>query len=77
MNFKKRMKNPWFWVGLFGVVLTAIGVDPELFTSWEILVQEAKTVLGNPYLLATACLAVLGVLVDPSTSGISDKNNDR
>ncbi len=73
MHLKKRMKNPWFWVGLVGVVLTATGANPELFTSWEILVQEIKAVLCNPYLLGTACLAILGVLVDPSTNGILDK----
>lgn len=28
MNLKVRIKNPWFWIGLVGVALTAIGVDP-------------------------------------------------
>ena len=23
MNFTVRFKNPWFWVGIFGVVFTA------------------------------------------------------
>lgn len=72
MDWKKRMTNPWFWVGLVGVVLTATGANPEIFTSWTILCAEVKALLGNPYLLATAFLAVLGVLTDPTTKGIAD-----
>ena len=26
INIPVRMKNPWFWVGLAGVILTAMGV---------------------------------------------------
>ena len=32
---KKRMKNPYFWIGLIGVILTAVGVDAETLTTWE------------------------------------------
>ena len=28
----ERFKNPWFWVGVVSVALTAIGVDPQTFT---------------------------------------------
>lgn len=33
MKISERLKNPWFWVGLGGVILTAMGVNPEMFTS--------------------------------------------
>lgn len=78
INWKARMKNPYFWVGLVAVVMTAVGVSPETFTSWEILRQQLWELLGNPFLLGTALLAVLGVLTDPSTKGLSDeKQTDR
>ncbi len=67
-----RFKNPWFWVGVGGVLLTATGMKPEMFTSWEVLVQAVLDVLKNPYLLATALLAVLGVFVEPTTKGLKD-----
>lgn len=69
---KDRFKNPWFWVGLVGVVLTATGMKADMFTSWEVLVQAVLDVLKNPYLLATALLAVLGVFVEPTTKGLKD-----
>jgi uncharacterized membrane protein len=28
VNIPVRMKNPWFWVGIVSVAITAIGVDP-------------------------------------------------
>lgn len=68
----ERFKNPWFWVGIVSVVLTATGMEPEMFTSWEALYQAILDVLRNPFLLGTAALAVLGVFVEPTTKGIKD-----
>ena len=75
MNFKERMKNPWCWVGLVGVVLTATGMKADMFTSWGILMQAILDVLKNPFLLWTTALAVLGVFVEPTTKGLKDGKN--
>lgn len=72
LNIPVRMKNPWFWVGLLGVVLTAMGVSPEMLTSWELVGQTAKDLLGNPFMLGSVAVAVLGVFVDPTTAGVGD-----
>ena len=72
MNIPARFKNAWFWVGLVGIILTAMGVSPEMFTSWEIVKQQFMDLIKNPYMLGSVILAVLGVFVDPSTSGIKD-----
>lgn len=72
MKMKERIKNPWFWVGLIGVVLTATGMDPTMFTSWGALWDSIMDVLRNPFLLSTAFLAVLGVFVEPTTKGLTD-----
>ena len=72
MNIPVRMKNPWFWVGLLGVFFTAIGVSPETLTSWAALKTALIDLIGNPYLLASAALALLCQFIDPTTAGISD-----
>ena len=77
LEWKKRLTNLWFWVGMVGVVLTATGANPEMFTSWQVLCDEVKALFANPYLLATAFLAVLGVLTDPTTNGISDEKKNQ
>lgn len=72
MNIPVRMKNPWFWVGLIGVFFTAIGVSPETLTSWAALRTALTELIGNPYLLVSAALALLGQFIDPTTAGIGD-----
>ena len=72
INIPVRFKNPWFWVGLCGTILAAMGVSPEMFTSWDAVWEAAVNMVSNPYMLVSVVLAVLGVFVDPTTSGISD-----
>lgn len=72
VNIPVRMRNPWFWVGVASVAITAIGVDPMAFTSWGAVLEGIKAVLSNPVQLVTMCLAVLSVFIDPTTAGVSD-----
>ena len=72
INLPVRFKNPWFWVGLCGTILAAMGVSPEMFTSWGAVWEAMVNMVRNPYMLVSVVLAVLGVFVDPTTSGISD-----
>ena len=72
INIPVRLKNPWFWVGLVGIVLTAMGVSPEMFTSWSILWNSIVDLFSNPFMLGSVALSILGVIVDPTTNGVSD-----
>ena len=72
INFLVRAKNPWFWVGLFGTILTAMGVSPEMFTSWGTVWEAVVNLFSNPFMLVSVVLAVLGVFVDPTTAGVGD-----
>ena len=74
INIPVRFKNPWFWVGIFGVLLTALGIEPQMLTSWEALRQAVMDVLGNPFLLGSAAVALLGQFIDPTTAGIGDSS---
>lgn len=72
INFIVRAKNPWFWVGLVGTILTAMGVSPEMFTSWSAVWEAVVNLFRNPFMLVSVVLAVLGVFVDPTTAGVGD-----
>ena len=74
MNIQVRIKNPWFWVGLVGTILTAIGVSPEMFTTWGAVWETVLSLFSNPFMLVSVVLAVLGVFVDPTTYGVGDSN---
>ena len=72
INFLVRAKNPWFWVGLFGTIMAAMGVSPEMFTSWGAVWEAVVNLFRNPFMLVSVVLAVLGVFVDPTTAGVGD-----
>ncbi len=73
---KDRFKNPWFWVGIGGVILTATGMEPSMFTSWDALCSAALDVVKNPFLLGTVALAVLGVFIEPTSAGLKDEKKE-
>lgn len=69
LNLKVRVKNPVFWTGFLGAVITFIytvcglvDVVPP-FTQSEV-VQGVSVVIS--------ALTVLGVLIDPTTKGLTD-----
>ena len=72
LNIPVRFKNPWFWIGIVGVILSAMGVSPDMFTSWSAVADAARQLVSNPYMLASVIMAVLGVFVDPTTKGVGD-----
>ena len=72
LNLTVRMRNPWFWISLTGVILTAMGQSPENFTSWASILIALTELLQNPYQLGCVTLAVLGVFIDPTTEGVCD-----
>jgi phi LC3 family holin len=72
INWKVRLKNPYFWIGLAAVILTAVGAEPEMFTSWTILFEKVRALAENPFLIGCTVVAVIGYLNDPTTAGIND-----
>lgn len=70
---KKRFKNPWFWVGIGGVILSAMGVNPEMLTSWTAVWTAFSNLFSNPFMIVSVILAVLGVFTNPNSKGLGDK----
>lgn len=74
LNLKVRIKNPWFWIGLAGVILSAMGISPETLTSWKAVLDMLTEFISNPFMIGTVAMALIGVFFDPTTSGIGDSN---
>lgn len=72
INWKVRIKNPYFWIGLIATILAALGVSPECLTSWAILWEKIMALLGNPFAIGCMLVAIIGYVNDPTTKGISD-----
>ena len=73
VNWRVRFANPTFWRGLIsavGVAVVAIlgilGVDAAG------LVEQWQVALGTVVTAVFSVLALLGVVADPTTEGVSD-----
>ena len=79
INWKVRIKNPAFWIGVVGVILSPVlaynGMAFEDLTTWGSLADLLVSFVSNPFLVGSVLMAVLGFLgvaTDPTTSGVKD-----
>ena len=70
-----KIKNPYFWIGLIGVILTALQVEASTLTSWNKVLLLIIDTVKNPYLLITTTMAVLGVITDSTQKVINKEKN--
>lgn len=71
INWKVRIKNKSFWLALIPAVLLLVQVVAAPFGyKWDFLVlnQQLADIINALF----AVLAILGVVTDPTTAGISD-----
>lgn len=71
INWKVRIKNKSFWLALIPAVLLLVQVVAAPFGyQWDFVVlnQQMADIINALF----AVLAILGVVTDPTTAGISD-----
>ena len=79
INWKVRMQSPSWWLGIAGIVaspvLAYLGLAYSDLTTWSSVGNVFVQFVGNPYLIGTVIVAVLGaigVTADPTTKGLGD-----
>ena len=72
INWKLRVKNPYFWLGLGGAIIAASGISPESITSWSMIGQVLLDFISNPFVVVSVIVTIVGVILDPTTAGMSD-----
>ncbi len=73
INWKVRLKNPTFWVGLIGILGTLVIDVAQLFgADLSAIVGSWETALTGLAQAVFAILALVGVITDPTTDGVSD-----
>lgn len=72
IDFRSRATNGVFWFTLLCAVLSAVGLSPEMFTSWDIVWQEIVNLVSNPFRLGLAVVAIYGVINNPTVKGLGD-----
>ena len=76
INWKVRLKNPVFWVGLAVAIvlpiLTSLGMSWEEMTTWAALGNALLQAVKNPVILVSVLVSVWNLINDPTTKGLSD-----
>ncbi|WP_250278806.1 phage holin [[Clostridium] colinum] len=76
INWKKRFKNPIFWVNTLLAIATPIlayfGMNGQDLTTWESLFNLVLNALKNPYVLGLVLVSLWNNIINPVTKGITD-----
>lgn len=73
INLLVRLKNKAFWLAIIPALLLVVQTVASLFGyQWDFVVlnQQIAAIINAVF----AVLAILGVVVDPTTAGLSDSN---
>lgn len=76
INWKVRIKNKWFWLAFIPAVLTLIRAVAALF-GLQIDTETINAQLTAIIEALFAVLVIMGVVVDPTTKGLSDSDRAR
>lgn len=76
INWKVRLKNPMFWVGIavavVATVMTQLGLSFESITSWQAFFNAMLDAVSNPVVVVAIITAVYNAIIDPTTKGVCD-----
>lgn len=79
INWKVRLKNPVFWVGIITTVTLTIfaqlGISAEDLTTWGALFDALLMAVKNPVVVVAVVTSVFNAVIDPTTAGICDSKD--
>ena len=70
-----KLKNPYFYLSVVGLIFSASGVDFTQLTSWNLFWQALLGILENPVCVVAVITALLGIWNDNSTKGLDGIKN--
>ena len=70
-----KLRNPYFWLSMFGLIFAAAGIDFNTLTSWQLLGEALLSIVANPVSIVAVITAMLGVWNDNSTKGMDKLKN--
>ena len=70
-----KLKNPYFYLSVVGLIFLASGVDFTQLTSWNLFWQALLGILENPVCVVAVITALLGIWNDNSTKGLDGIKN--
>ena len=71
-----KLKNPYFWLSIVGLLFASAGIDFQTLTSWQLLGEAFMSILSNPVAIVAVLTSLVGVWNDNSTKGL-DRIKDK
>lgn len=65
-----KLKNPYFWLSIIGLIFASAGIDFQTLISWQLLGQALISILQNPVAVVAVLTALVGIWNDNSTTGL-------
>ena len=71
INWKVRLKQPAFWIATIPVVISFVY---SVLALLDVVPSITEDSVQNLFIMAVSLLAQLGIVVDPTTKGVSDSD---
>ena len=75
-----KLKNPYFWLSIVGLLFASAGIDFGDLTSWQLLGEALMSILQNPVSIVAVLTAFVGIWNNNDTKGLDglkDKEGDK
>ena len=75
-----KLKNPYFWLSIVGLLFASAGIDFNTLTSWQLLGEALISILNNPISEKKKKKTLVGIWNDNRTKrldGLKDKEGDK
>ena len=78
LNDHPKLKNPYFWLALIGLIFASAGIDFNTLTSWKLLGTALLNIVENPVSIVAVVTALIGIWNDNGSEGLDKINkNDK
>ena len=74
-----KLKNPYFWLSIIGLLFASAGIDFNTLTSWQLLGEALISILNNPVSVVAVLTALVGIWNNNDTPGLDSikKGDDK
>ena len=72
-----KLRNPYFYISVIGLIFSAAGVDFNSLTSWHLLGKALLDILNNPVSTLAVITALTGIWMDNGDYTLKSKKQNK
>ena len=71
-----KLRNPYFYISVIGLIFSAAGVDFNSLTSWHLLGKALLDIFNNPVSTLAVITALIGIWMDNGDYTLKSKKQN-